>query len=507
MKPGEYRREYAAYSSALARAQHDYHTGRTPALRLTPLHERYADLWTRAQLDELERAHNDTPTQFETERTALLHLIAAVRRGYAEVSAREVADELRRCEAAARVEWAGERLAAADVPDLIARESDATRRRELAARWLDASATCNDLRGARLEALRAAAAALGLASCSALFDETIQPDESSLPAAADVLLARTGATYEARLHAWAARHLPPTLARTPVYADSLFCARLAWLDQFFPAAGLPPAYDASMASLGIRTGQQTNLRVEWQVPSTRATTAAEFGIEPPADVRLVAGTQDGARQWRGFFRAAACAQQLAWVSRDLAARYPEFVHAPDAPTRNAYGFLFRHLFHDATWLAAHRGLKPSVAEAVARDFALVELHDTRRCCAQLRHQTTLARAPDVRTESIGAEYAAAHTEATGFQYEPAFYLRNGGAEPGRAAAELRARLFASALAEHLRARYGRRWWAARAAGDELIDLWNTGARYTVAELATLVGAGALDVELLADDLLAAVGAE
>jgi hypothetical protein len=132
------------------------------------------------------------------------------------------------------------------------------------------------------------------------------------------------------------------------------------------------------------------------------------------------------------------------------------------------------------------------------------LYDARRCCAQLRHQTVLAAASDVRAESHAAEYAAAQTEATGFRHDPALYLQDTGEHPGAAAADLRARLFAVALGEHLRARHGRRWWTARAAGDELIDLWNTGARYTVAELASLVGAGALDVELLAENLLAVV---
>jgi hypothetical protein len=63
---------------------------------------------------------------------------------------------------------------------------------------------------------------------------------------------------------------------------------------------------------------------------------------------------------------------------------------------------------------------------------------------------------------------------------------------------LRARLFAVALGEYFRTRYGHRWWAARKAADELIDLWNTGSRYTVEELAALAGLGELNFDLLAD---------
>ncbi len=53
-------------------------------------------------------------------------------------------------------------------------------------------------------------------------------------------------------------------------------------------------------------------------------------------------------------------------------------------------------------------------------------------------------------------------------------------------------------------RYGRRWWASRKAGDELIDLWNTSSRYTVEELARLIGIGEISFDLLAESLIAAM---
>ncbi len=501
MRPGDYRSEYAGYCAALAHARYDLHTGHTAELHLAPIRDRYADLWTRASINDLERALADTPAQFETECAALRRLVNTARLGYVEWQAHEVADELRQCEAATRIAWAGERVAAADVAALIAHESDATRRRELAARHNDAAAACDDLRAARLEALRTAAAALGYTAYSALLYEAAQTDETKLTAAADTLLAHTGETYQRQLRAWATQQLPPQHARTPVYADSLFFARLSHFDQFFPAAKLPTTYATTMADLGIRVGQQTNLHVEWE---TGAVNADAFGIAAPADVRLVVGTREGAQSLRRLLFAAGCAQQFAWVSRDMAARFPEFVHGPEETTRAAYGFLFRYLLHDPAWLGEVCRLKAAAAATVARECALVELHDARRCCAQLQHQLALASAPDVRAESLAVAYAVRHTEATGFSYMPAQYLYDSGVDLNRAAAALRARLCAVALGEYLRTRHGWHWWATRAAGDELIDLWNTGARYTVEELASLIGAGALDVELLADALLTAV---
>src|SRR5881227_1915855 len=126
MKPGDYRQEYAAYCAALVRARYEFHTGRVPELRLAPLRERYADLWTRERSAELEQARRDTHAQFETERAALRRLGNVARLGYTAAQAREVADELARCEAAAFIAWGGTRVAMPDVPDLIANEADAT---------------------------------------------------------------------------------------------------------------------------------------------------------------------------------------------------------------------------------------------------------------------------------------------------------------------------------------------------------------------------------------------
>ncbi len=290
MNPGDYRREYAAYCAALARAQYDYQTGRAPQTQLDPLRERYADLWTPHNIAALERARRDTPEQFETERAALRRLLYAARLGYTAERARETTAELLRCETAQRIAWAGARVAADDVPDLLAHELDAVRRRELAARWFEALRACDDLRAARLVVLDEAANELDCASYLALLHAAAQADETSLTTAAGALLARTSESYHAHLRAWAARQLPPQYARTPDYPDSLVFARLAHLDRFFPAVELPSTYRAACAALGIRIEQQPNLRVEWETHAARPAAAACFALAPPNDVRLVAGT-------------------------------------------------------------------------------------------------------------------------------------------------------------------------------------------------------------------------
>jgi hypothetical protein len=107
---------------------------------------------------------------------------------------------------------------------------------------------------------------------------------------------------------------------------------------------------------------------------------------------------------------------------------------------------------------------------------------------------------------MSAAYSRLQTEATGFKRSPAFYLSD--VDDGfYSAAYLRAWLFEAGLREYLLTRYGRRWWASTRAGDELIDLWNTGSRYSVEELSQMLSLGDLNFDLLAETWILAMSEE
>ena len=503
MELGDYRREYAAYRTAFEHARFDYFSGAADHLRLTPLADRYADLWTREAVADLERADDETPSQFETERAALGELLRAARLGYAEARAEETARELVLCEAAAAIEDDCARVLLGGVPEIIAGEVDAGRRRELLARWLDSLRACDDLRAAKVEALDDAARVLGFERHSLLLAESAGEDH--LTAAVEVFLRQTEQAYQTGLTAWAARFQLDLRGLT--YADELLFQRLDSFDRFFPARDLLATYRDALASLGVRVEQQPNLQiVALASPSVSFPAVACLPLSPPEDVRLLyRGQDDGARLYREFFHEAGRAQHFAWASANLAARYPELVRPPVAlPTGEGHAFLFRYLLHDAKWIGEYRGVREAESRDIARSFALAELHDVRRCCAAFRYERESARTIiDPRSEVLSEFYETAHREATGFERPAALRLFEINASV-LAAAHLRARLFAAAAHEHFRTRYGRRWWASRAAGGELIDMWNTASRHTPEELAALVGFGALDIELLAESLLRAL---
>lgn len=513
MNPTDYRREYNSYRRTLEREKYERHAGLPASAQgFEFIRERYADLWTRDAIDDLQKFLDEGAALFETERAALRSLVGVARAGHVEAGAREECDELARCESAARVGRDGESFAADEAPRRIADERDATRRRELCARWFDALGACDDLRAVRRELRRESARSLGFRDDGALHEHIEGITHEALAARAEAFLQQTAPAYYSHLARWSSRELPGEQSGGGGYqlnySDGLFFRRMARFDAYFPARQLVATYGEAIGGLGIRVGTQNAVRLDAEARPFKKASPACFALAVPDEVLLVADTASsggGAQLFKEFFRAAGRAQYFAWSSRETAARYPELIHAPDAATREGHAALFANLFLDARWLGEHRELREAEAHDAARACALVELHDARRDCARLRYFLALESSTDARSEQLAETYAATHTEATGFRHAPATALLGAG-DAALASESLRARLFAAAMGEHLRSRHGHRWWSKRAAGDELIDVWNTASRYRVEELARLVGAGELDFDLLADKLTAALGA-
>ncbi|MBA2732507.1 MAG: hypothetical protein H0U54_06410 [Acidobacteria bacterium] len=504
MNISDYRRDFAEYSSTIELAHYQHRAGFERELHLESIYERYGDLFTRDAIDALQRAYDETPAHRETERMGLRLLCGAARIGYLEARARELTDEVARCHSSARVEWEGERIPVNSVPQIISNEPTASRRRELSARWVDAHNACNDLRAARFESFHESVGMLGFDSYRALFSDITGTDYERLADSANRFLERTEGAYTSALARVVERDLPGVSLDELQHADYFFFQRMTGLDSFFPAQDLMTTYAAALEGLGIRVEQQQNIHIDAEARPFKNPRAACFRINPPDDVRLLIAPVGGAYDYMVLFHEAGHAQHFGWSSRELCRQYPEFLHAPDTGTSEGYAFLLSHLFHDAGWVIEHRGgISTGQAREIVRSLALLTCGNIRRRCASLNYEIELHDHSQLRSEHLAATYSDAISQATRFRRSPALYLAD--VDDGfYSAAYLRAWAFEVTLREHLMTRYGRRWWASRKAGDELIDLWNTSSRYTVEELARLIGIGEISFDLLAESLIAAM---
>jgi hypothetical protein len=503
MNPGDYRRDYAAYRSSVELARFEHHAGLTASPDLRPVEDRYADLRTPDSFTTLRRAFDETPSEYETERAGLRALAGVAAVAHAEGRAREVSEELWRCEESGAFGREGAGGKASEATRLLAAESDAARRVELTRRLLDAVRACDDLRAARLEALGGAARALGFGGRGALYEDFTGASLEALAASAEAFLRRTEASYMTGLSAWASRALPP--GRAPEYADRFFFERAAETEARFPARDFRELYAAALAGLGVRAGSRPSLRVDDEPRAGKSAASACFAVDPPEDVRLVVGACAGGLEFqRRSFVEGGRAQMLAWASRETSRRHPEFVHPADAAAEAGHGLLLSSLLREPAWLSARRGTRAAEAEESARTAALLDLYAARRECASLVHALAVERSGGSRSEGLGEEYASLYSEATGFRHDAATRLLDAD-EWFESATALRARLFAASFREHLRGRHGRRWFESARAGEELIDVWNTASRYHVEELGRLLWGGEPSFDLLADASAAALG--
>jgi hypothetical protein len=263
-------------------------------------------------------------------------------------------------------------------------------------------------------------------------------------------------------------------------------------------------YDSAMHGLGIKIGRQKNIHFDLDDATDKRPGAACFRINPPMDIRLSLSRVGGVRDYTVFFHEAGHAQHFAWSSEGLVNRYPEFLFAPENTTSEGFAFLFSNLFHDKAWLVEYgSGLRAEEAQSISKSLAFITLARVRHYCASLKYEVALHDSQNVRSGELSGLYADLQKQATIFGRPAGMYLAD--VDDGYLAATyLRGCAFEAGLREHLLTRYGKRWWVSRRACDVLIDLWNTSSRYTVDELASLIGFGPLSFDLLAEKLTEAV---
>ncbi|HMX30279.1 MAG TPA: hypothetical protein PKC13_32155, partial [Blastocatellia bacterium] len=353
-----------------------------------------------------------------------------------------------------------------------------------------ADRVAEDLRAERLQKLHAGARALGYENYLAMRGKLQEVDIEKLAAQANQFLAKTESRYVSAL-------APLLLREANVSLDEATAAHLKHLrqyarfDAFFERERMLGVYRELFAALGFRTENQTNVEIDSATRPNKQPHAFCAPVRVPDEIKLAANLVGGQANYREFLRAAGHTQHFAWTSRNL---YPEFQRSGDAAVGAAWGMLFENLLLDSTWLTGTFGFVENAEFRHA--LAATRLMELRRRAAKLNYEI------EVHSGKLadGAEkrYVELMADAVRVRFDEAEHLRDL-SDDFRPAIFLRAAVFEAQLRDHLKTKFGSRWWASRKAGEMLIDLWNTGRRYSVEALAVMIGLGELDFELLLTD--------
>jgi hypothetical protein len=470
----EYRERFEAFHSEFAQQRFQIHTAQNGETEY--LHSEFSDLFSQVSIQELKRELD--AAIYENDRAGIKILYQYAINGSIHARVRELEAEIIETETRSRIQWEGESISFSEAGKLLRNDLPRHQRLELFSRRNDVIKVGNDLRAERLEKIHDAVTEAD--HYTALQQNLSEINYENLASQFENFLSFTQGKYVNAL----ASALNVRLDEA-TEADLFSLRDFGAEDQYFPAWQMVNVYRETMSEMGIFTYQQNNFSL------IEASTDEHLAIEIPDDIKVIYHSNDGINNYQRFFHEASHAQQFAWTSRQI---FPEFQRIGDAATREGFALLFESLLEDEKWLSdLLRFHESPVFRHRAATFRLFKL---RRYAAKLQYEIELHS--NKIHSSAGSRYVELLSEAVRVRYDETAHLRDV-SEAFYSGDFLRAHAFASQLREQLKTKFGSRWWASRKAGDYLIDLWNTGGRYKIEELAKMIDLGDLSFDWLAEE--------
>lgn len=494
-----YRAEADEFLRRMNEEHYRHGAGLKETLEAAPMVEEYAHLFERRVCDRLaDELSRADPNGEAARRLRYLRTFAV--EGYLAAAAREAADRLGTAEATAVVSFEGRELPYRAVPVRLANEADRERRRRLAAaRDRVTEKVINPPAEGFFRALHGAACTLGYAGYLSLYREIAPADLQALSLEMKTFLAETDAVYRA--------HLETALARVGVAAakgekqDLAYLFRAPGYDTYFAADRAFPALEATLAGMGIDFRRQENIVVDAAARPRKSPRAFCAPVRPGEEVCLVIAPHGGMDDYQALFHEAGHAEHFAHCGPDLAFEYRRL---GDNAVTEAFAFLLQYLTVDPDWCGEFLNLRDP---EFFRFTAFQKLYMLRRYAAKLLYELELHGAGEGARPGVPADMAPAYARILGeallVAHPEAHYLTD--VDPGFYVADyLRAWALSALLAEFLKERHGRRWYASHRAGSWLRELWSAGQRYTAEELAEEVGYPGLGFEPLMQELKTAL---
>ena len=492
----DYRRDFAEFNVACAREHYLFLSGQKNTLEIAPIYERYGHLFDSGKLDSFKRELAESSAHTQTNCVSIRRLFSFAVEQFLENSVKGLTEQIGEYEAAAMVECLGRKMTFQDSTVAITTEGDRESRRSIYERRLEVIVESNALRAERLQKLHETARALEYSSYADLFEQLRQMDYSAIAEDAAALLERTEPVYTIRLHEALGREVGIALDQAE-RSDAMYLLHLTAFDDRFPPGRMLDVYRETMAGLGINTDVQPNIKIDNERRPRKNPRAFCMPISIPEEVKLVIRPAGGQSDYQSFLHEAGHAQHYGWASGQLA---PEFKYTGDYALTETYAFLFNHLISDRDWLEVFLGFRNSAT--FVRSVMLARLVTARRYVAKLMYEHKLHLGEDLSAAS--QIYAELQTRATNFKARPEEFLFDLD-DSFYSASYLRAWAFEVQLREYLKTRFGSRWWASRRSGAFLKEIWETGDRYTTAEMASQIGIGPIRFDPLIDEFNLALG--
>jgi hypothetical protein len=457
---------------------------------------RYADLFSRGQLDSLHEAEEDAGGD---ERERLHRLRKTCEGGIVLAALAKQADALENALLAVRVPFRGDELPLRTAQARLAVLPDYAGREELGELQADASAALNP---ERLDLIRAAEALE--AEVSAEPDPVARNEEEkgiSLRGLADVLeraAASIDGTYETLRARWFDRLLGPERDETPASFHMAFVRRLSPLESTYTKEQAVEVCLDTLSQIGFDLEREPNIRLDLEDRPQKSPRACVIASDPPAVVHLITRAQGGLHDYQAFLHEAGHA--LHYAGCDPALPYTFRKLSRDHALTEIYSYICEATTRQPGWHERYFDLPAEQAAENAEATRFLDALLFRRYAAKLRFELAFwSRFADDGGTPDG--YAEELTAATRVAYRPDTYLAD--MDSGFYSADyLRAWIRSAQLRAHLVAEAGEDWWRSPQTGDLLRELFWEGTKPSSEEIAARIGFDPLDTGPLVGEVAA-----
>jgi hypothetical protein len=457
---------------------------------------RYADLFSRAQLDALrdaeDGAHGD-------QRELLYRLRKTCEGGLVANETAEREDELENKLLAARVTFNGEEMPLRNAQALLAVIPEYEQREELGELQAVASAAFNDDRLALLTTVEELSADFsGIADAVERNEEekdiSLRELSRALKAASD---ASTDA-YRGLRERWFARLLGEGHPEVPTSFHTSYMRRLSPLEATYTKERATEVCLATLRELGFDLEQQPNIKLDLDDRPQKSPRACVIASDPPKVVHLITRAQGGLHDYQAFLHEAGHALHYGGVDPSLPYTFRRI--SRDHALTEIYSYIVEAISMEPEWHQQYFGLSDDEAQTNAEATVFLEALLFRRYEAKLRFELDFwTRFPSDGGTSDG--YSENLTQATGIAYRRDAFLSD--MDSGFYSADyLRAWVRSAQLNQHLRSEIGGDWWRNPKTGDLLRDLFREGTKPTSEEIAGRLGFDPLDMKPLLHELQA-----
>jgi len=495
LRPADYESRLQRYLFERAEEGRAVRVGEKEVSERAEIVARYAELFTREQLEALRRAEAESGAGEDRERLYRLRKTCEAGLIAAELAARE--DALENAILAARVEFKGEQLPLRTAQAKLAVLADYGDRDELGRLANDVSATFND---ERLEVLRAGeeleSEVSGIDDPVARTEEekgiSVRELERALAAASEA----AAGVYARLKERWLERLLGPEREPVPSSSHVAYLRRLSPLERIYTKERAVPICMDTLLKLGFDLENEPNIKLDLDDRPQKSPRACVIPADPPKVVHLITRAQGGLHDYQAFLHEAGHALHYAGCDPSLPYTFRNI--SRDHALTEIYSYIVEAISRRPGWHARYFGLSDEEAAENADATVFMEALLFRRYAAKLRFELDFWGRFD---EDGGSPegYAERLTEATGMEYRREGYLAD--MDAGFYSADyLRAWIRAAQLRAFLVREVGEEWWASRETGDRLRELFREGTKPSSEEIAGRIGFDPLDTRPLLAEL-------